>query len=137
MAWAINYEKLAEVTKTYDLTKPIYMLNMWKYRETAQYLPEHTSFAGEPCTGQEAALRYRTTLAPLLPEGASIFMRSNALTELVAPKDESWDDVFVIRYETLEGFKKMVESEEYIGKALPHRLAAFEDCRLIMLDKLD
>lgn len=81
--------------------------------------------------------RYRASLQPLLPPNAAVFFMGEPITEVVVPKGEHWDVVAIIKYENLEGFKKMVECEEYKKTAEPHRLAALEDFRLIMLDKLE
>ena len=131
----INYENLASASSTYDPSKPIYMLNLWRFRPTASYAPEHSALAGAPCTGKEALDRYRAALRPLLPPNAAIYFSSTPVTEVVAPKSEKWDFAALIRYENLEGFKKMVECGEYKKEVEPHRLAGLEDFRLIMLDK--
>lgn len=133
----INHDKLDSLSTTYDPTKPIYMLNLWKYRPTAVYLPEDSALAGAPCSGREASLRYRAAIGSVLPPNATVFFMSVAIAEVVAPKSETWDDVMIIRYESLEGFRTMVASEEYKKSVQPHRLAALDDFRLIMLDKLE
>ncbi|KAJ4374140.1 hypothetical protein N0V83_002881 [Neocucurbitaria cava] len=133
----INYENLASASTTYDPSKPIYMLNLWKFKPTASYAPEHSALAGAPCTGKEALARYRAALRPLLPPNTAIFFASTPVTEVVAPKGETWDYAGINRYDSLEGFKKMVECEEYKKEAEPHRLAGLEDFRLIVLDKLE
>lgn len=79
--------------------------------------------------------RYRAALNPLLPPNAAVFFMSNPITKLVAPDGENWDVVAIIKYDNLEGFKKMVECDEYKKEAEPHRLAALDDFRLYMLDK--
>lgn len=133
----VNYDNLASISQTYDPAKPIYMLNMFKYKEKAIYLPEHASLAGAPCSGKDAIGRYIAALQPLLPLNAARFFASRVLTEVLAPDGESWDDVVIVKYESLEGFKKMIESKEYVETAQPHKLAALDDVRLIMMDKVD
>jgi hypothetical protein len=131
----INYDVLASVAGSHDPTKPIYMLNLWKFRAEAAYLPEHAALAGPPCTGREAMTRYRTAILSVAPPGAAEYFVSSVLTEVVAPKGESWDTVVLVRYDKMENFKKMVECKKYKESIEPHRLAALEDFRLIMLDK--
>ncbi|KAH7402614.1 hypothetical protein BKA66DRAFT_436027 [Pyrenochaeta sp. MPI-SDFR-AT-0127] len=133
----INHENLASASSIFDPTRPIYMLNLWKLRPTASYLPEHSALAGSPCSGKEAMDRYRASLNPLLPLNAEVFFMSNPITNVVALEGERWDVVAIIKYEDLEGFKKMVQCDEYKNQAEPHRLAALDDFRLFMLDKLD
>lgn len=52
-----------------------------------------------------------------------------------APVDEKWDRAMIVRYENLEGFRKMVECREYKKMVEPHRLAGLEDWRLVLLDR--
>lgn len=94
----INYDNLASIAATHDPTAPIYVLNLWKYRTTASYAPEHAHLAGRPCTGYEAGVRYRTALRPLVPPNTSAFLVAKVLTGVAVPEDEDWDDVFILRY---------------------------------------
>lgn len=133
----ISYTNLTSVAETYDASKPIFMLNMWRYRPTAVYSSTRAHLSTAPCTGEEAMTRYRTALRPLLPPNATIHFSSKVLTHVVAPGNEDWDVVVIVHYENLEGFRKMVNCREYKEEVEPHRLAALEDFRLIMLDKMD
>lgn len=128
---------LSNLPPTYDPTKPVYMLNLWKYRKSASYLPEHSHLAGEACTGQEAMGRYRAAIASLLPPNTSVIFTSTVLAKLAAPEDENWDFVAILKYETLDGFKKMVECEKYGEEVEPHKIAGLEEHRLIVLDRLE
>ena len=133
----IDYSALADASKDFDASKPIYMLNLVKYRPEASYLPEHASLAGKPCTGREAWTRYLTAIRTLLPSGAARFFVGNVVAGAVVPKDESWDVVGINVYPSLDDFRSMVESREYREGAMPHRLAALEDFRLVVLDRLE
>lgn len=134
----ISYENLEKAYANHDPSKPIYMLNLWRIRETASYLPEHSAVAGEPCSGKEALARYRAAIQPCLPPNSSVFFSGDMITQVVAPQGERWDWAALIKYEAgLKGFKEMVESKKYKEAAEPHRLAGLEDFRLIMLDRND
>jgi hypothetical protein len=133
----ISYSTLDSVSATCDPSKPIYMLNMWKFRENAAYAPEHSHLSPSPCTGREALDRYRAALYPLLPPNTRVEFKSIPIAHVIAPEGETWDFAAINRYETLDGFKKMVESKEYREGAMPHREAGLENMRLIMLEKLD
>lgn len=133
----IDYEALASASATFPADKPIYMLNLLKFRKTASYKPEDSALAGEACTGREAWTRYVTALRPLLPSDAARFFISNIVTNASAPKDETWDIMGVNMYPSLSDFIKMVENEEYKKNVRPHREAALEDFRLIVMDKQD
>ncbi|KAH8726881.1 hypothetical protein GQ44DRAFT_758432 [Phaeosphaeriaceae sp. PMI808] len=132
----ISYENLASVAETFDPAKPIFMLNLWRYRDTALYSAAHAHLSTGPCTGEEAMKRYRAALGPFLPPNAAVHFMGTVLTGVVVPDTEKWDVVVLVRYETLEGFRKMVDSEEYKKNAEGHRLAALDDFRLIMLDNI-
>ena len=81
--------------------------------------------------------RYREGIRAVLPPNAAVHFTAVPVTNVVAPEGEKWDVVVIVKYENLEGFRKMVESEEYKRDVEPHRLAALEDFRLIMMDKVE
>ncbi|KAF2739907.1 hypothetical protein EJ04DRAFT_572642 [Polyplosphaeria fusca] len=135
--YPIDYEKLTSLTTTYDANKPIYMLNLLRFREKAEYAPEHAELAGTPCTGREAWTRYVTALhSGVLPPESAVFFMSKVTAMIAGPQSEQWDDAAIVYYPTLEGFKNMVESKVYKEKCFGHRFAALEDFRLVMLDKM-
>ena len=118
----ISFATLSILPSTYDPNKPVYMLNLWKYRKEASYRREHVHLAGHACTGKEALGRYRAAIAPLLPPNTSVIFSSTILAKIVVAENEDWDFVAILRYETLEGFKKTVESKEYREEVEPHRM---------------
>ncbi|KAH7067089.1 hypothetical protein FB567DRAFT_259347 [Paraphoma chrysanthemicola] len=127
----ISHENLAEVAKTYDPSKPVFMLNLWRYRDRAVYAPEFAHLSSGPCTGEEALKRYRAAITTVLPPNASVHFSARPLTSVIAPAGEKWDFLALIRYENLQGFRDMVASEKYKREVEPHRLAGLEDMRLI------
>ncbi|KAF1955678.1 hypothetical protein CC80DRAFT_492663 [Byssothecium circinans] len=134
----IDFSALASASTTFDGNKPIYMLNLWRYREKAIYAPEHAHLAGEPCTGREAMQRYVSVLrSGLIPAGAEVTFSSVPVVNVIAAEGESWDFVAINKYPNLESFKSMIESKKYKEEALPHRLAGQDDTKLIMLDQED
>jgi uncharacterized protein (DUF1330 family) len=54
---------------------------------------------------------------------------------LIAPPDESWDEVLIVKYPDVKTFVTMVESQEY-KKVVKHRTAALEDSRLIATEQV-
>jgi hypothetical protein len=113
------------------------MLNLYRFRPTAIYAPEHAHLSPSPCTGLEATDRYRAAMGPVLPPGASLHFMGKGLTTVAGPDGEKWDRVMVIRYQSLQGFIDMVESEKYKREAEPHRLAGLEEWRLILMEEVE
>lgn len=52
-------------------------------------------------------------------------------TPLIAPEGENWDELFLIRYDSVEKFMELVADPEYREITI-HRTAALADSRLII-----
>jgi hypothetical protein len=52
---------------------------------------------------------------------------------VAGPDGEKWDLVTVVRYESLKGFRDMVESKLYKDEVEPHRVAGLEEWRLVAI----
>ena len=128
----VSSTALDQIAKTHSPGKPVFMLNLWKFKPTATY-PPNFNHPG-PCTGLEATNRYRSAIQSVLPPNASIQFVGNVEGVVAGPEGGSWDWVAVVRYESLEGFRDMVESEKYKETVEPHRVAGLEEWRLIALD---
>lgn len=116
---------------------PILMLNLLRYKEHADY-GEDTQV--NPCSGREAYFqRYVPAFNKIASgiKGIQPFWIGNALTSLVAPVDESWDDVALVEYPNFAAFRAVVESVAYKSEAAHHRLAALDNWRLIATIKAD
>jgi uncharacterized protein (DUF1330 family) len=107
---------------------PIVMLNLLRYRDLAAY-PASSGHA--PCTGREAYARYAAVALKKVTEagGAPIWM-GEAHAALIAPAEERWDEVLLVRYPSVAAFVGMLQQEDYLA-ATVHRTAALEDARLI------
>lgn len=107
----------------------VLMLNLLRYNAQAQY-----DQAGQPpCSGREA---YFTRYVPAFAEvtrgqGIAAQWIGTVQAALVAPTDEAWDDVAIIRYPSFSAFRQMIEGADYQAKADPHRRAALADWRLL------
>jgi uncharacterized protein (DUF1330 family) len=130
----ISSAALVSISSTRDPALPICMLNLWRIRAFAIYPP---SSPHSPCTGVEATDRYRAAIGPCLPEGAAIKFMGNPLGMAAGPEDERWDRVIVVWYPSLNAFRDMVESERYLREAQPHRVAALEEWRLVVLEEVE
>ncbi|KAF2632123.1 hypothetical protein BU25DRAFT_454489 [Macroventuria anomochaeta] len=136
--YPISSSALDAIDKTHDPNKPIFMLNLWRFRPTALYPPEHAHLspppAGTPCTGREATERYRAAIQAVLPPNASIHFVGNCEGMVAGPEGETWDWVALVRYESLKGFRDMVESVRYKEEVEPFRNAGLEEWRLVALE---
>ena len=79
--------------------------------------------------------RYRECLRAIMPAGASKpqFMGTVAVNALV-PEGEAWDDVVLVKFESLDVFRETVASAVYKREVEVHRFAGLESSRLILAD---
>ncbi|HVN72565.1 MAG TPA: DUF1330 domain-containing protein [Desulfomonilia bacterium] len=107
---------------------PVVMVNLLKFREKALY-PQGSTF--EPCSGRQAYKRYMDTALEKLNEvGARPIWMSKAFVGVIAPADERWDQVLLVKYPSVDAFMTMLKMPDYLEATL-HREAALEDSRLI------
>ena len=110
--------------------RPVEMLNLVRFRDTAGYPPEHPD-SGAGLTGAEAYSRYGAATAPVLRRvGGEIAWRGRFEVLLIGPAAERWDALFVARYPSAGAFLAMVTDPEY-RTAVVHRQAAVTTSRLI------
>lgn len=115
-------------TRQFGASGPVTMLNLLRYRERADYA-DHPDEA--PCSGREAYRRYGSLVIPYLQaSGGRVVFAGASGAALIGPESESWDDVLLVEYPSLQGFRQMLESDRYRSFA-HHRTAALQDSRLI------
>ncbi|KAF2034498.1 hypothetical protein EK21DRAFT_85517 [Setomelanomma holmii] len=136
-SFQLSTDNLAKLAETYNPTKPIYMLNLWRYAPTATYAPEHAHLSPSPCTGEEALKRYRAAIQAVIPPKCAVHFTAKPLTNVVAPEGEHWDAIVLVKYQDLQGFRDMAESKKYREEVEPHRLAGLADMRLICSEVLE
>ncbi len=108
--------------------EPILMLNLLRFNAQAEY-PADSHEA--PCSGREAYARYsRTALAKVRAAGGDVQVAAKAQVALIAPADEAWDELLLVRYPSPEAFLQMLADPQYRAATL-HRTAALADSRLI------
>lgn len=120
-------ESLAQL-KSLPQDKPITMLNLLRYREQADY-PAEVDQA--PCTGQEAYKRYlKSADEHVAAVGGEVLWMGQPQANIIAPPDEHWDAILLVRYPSAAAFSEMLRSPDYQAAAI-HRTAALDDSRLI------
>lgn len=121
-------EQLAAFAETMPTGTPIIMLNLLRFAAHATYSPDSPHSA---CSGREAYARYsQTALAKVHGVGGEVQVMAKAHVALIAPTDEQWDELLLVRYPSKAAFLGMLADPEYHA-ATVHRSAALADSRLI------
>ncbi|GAB6930622.1 DUF1330 domain-containing protein [Paenibacillus sp. JCM 10914] len=114
----------------------IFMLNLLRFRDIADYTSHPELAPDEPISGAEAFDRYIKHTLPFLheSEGEIVFM-GNGGEYLIGPEDESWDFVMLIRQSSMQSFLAFSDHTAYLA-GIGHRTAAIEDSRLLPITEL-
>ncbi len=110
--------------------RPIHMLNLIKFRDLADYPPDHPNH-GKGLTGRGAYEIYKEGFQRVVANDGAEMVWESALECTVTGPDGEWDEAFVMGYPDSATFMAMVKNEEYIRDIVPHRTAAVADSRLI------
>ncbi len=113
------------------ITGPVSMLNLLRFRDTADYTDFPDLAPDVPISGRDAYDRYAAHTAPLLAEvGGEVVFLGEGGPWLIGPADERWDLVMIVRYPDVDAFVAMTSDPAYLAGA-GHRTAALEDSRLL------
>ena len=119
-------EQLQKVLADTPKDQPVVMLNLLRFRDRASYTDESTERSG-----REAYKLYMQEAAACVKAvGAEVIWSGHSVGSLIAPPDESWDQVLLVRYPSIDAFMAMIESPDYKG-VVKHRTAAVRDSRLV------
>jgi hypothetical protein len=125
-----------------DDGRPVFMLNLMRYRDEVRTFPGHPERTGSP---RDLNAHYEDTTAPILfglgayplfagePEG----VRSPTSTNLLGYDEalENWSRVLVVRYPDRRAFFELLSNPEY-QTVLPYKLAALEVVLVPMRDEI-
>lgn len=104
------------------------MLNLLRFRDRAYY-PD----ADSVISGREAYAVYsREAIQHVTAIGGEVVIHTNTLATLIAPPDETWDLMLLVRYPSIEKFAAMISNPAY-QQIAKHRTAALADSRLIAM----
>ena len=107
------------------------MLNLLRFRETADYSKFPELAPDEPISGSEAYRRYAEHTMPFLREAkGEVLFQGGAAGMLIGPEDERWDLVLLVKHQSAQVFLSFASNEGYLA-GIGHRVAALEDSRLL------
>lgn len=113
----------------------VYMLNLLRFKETADYSATPDLKPEQPISGKEAYQLYIEHTLPFLKEsGGEIVFMGEGGHYLIGPTEESWDAILLIKQKSVESFLAFESNEAYL-QGIGHRTAAIEDSRLLPIDK--
>jgi len=123
-----SQDQLKRFAEQMPAGEPILMLNLLRFNDQAVYPAES---GHPPCSGREAYAVYsRTAIKKVRSAGGDVEIMANARVALIAPEQEHWDEVLLVRYPSPEAFLAMLADAEYRAATI-HRTAALADSRLI------
>lgn len=109
----------------------IVMLNLLRFRETADYSDTPELQPAAPISGKQAYQLYiEHTLPFLTKSGGEVLFIGEGGAFLIGPADERWDAVLLIKQHSVNSFLAFENDEAYM-KGIGHRTAALADSRLL------
>jgi hypothetical protein len=118
---------------TCGIASSVVMLNLLRFRETADYSQAPELSPTAPISGAEAFQKYIDHTLPYLKEsGGELLFLGAGGAFLIGPSDERWDLAMLVRQSSPESFVAFNSNAAYLA-GLGHRLAALEDSRLLPL----
>ena len=118
---------------TSGITGPVVMLNLLRFRKTADYSATPNLAPPEPISGAAAYKLYaRSTMPHLKEAGSEMIFLGKGGPFLIGPGDERWDAAMLVRHRSVKEFMAFASNPTYL-EGLGHRTAALEDSRLLPL----
>lgn len=115
---------IIEQMRAADPDEPVVMLNLLKYRDTAE-----SGHGVDGLTGREAYSAYGKAFAKLESRfGGEVMWMGRAGESVIG--DEEWDIIILVRYPRRQQFIEMFSDPDYKAIA-PMRAAALADSRLV------
>jgi hypothetical protein len=118
---------------TRQIAGPVVMLNLLRFRETADYAATPHLAPPHPISGADAFQRYIDHTLPYLREtGGDVVFLGTGGRFLIGPESERWDMMMLVRQQSVASFLSFASHDAYLT-GLGHRTAALEDSRLLPL----
>jgi uncharacterized protein (DUF1330 family) len=116
-----------------QLDGEVVMLNLLRFRSTADYSSCPVLTPENPISGRAAYQKYIDHTLPLLQRsGGDLLFLGAGGNFFIGPQDERWDLAMLVRQKSLQAFIAFASDSEYLA-GIGHRTAAVEDSRLLPL----
>jgi hypothetical protein len=116
-----------------QLDGDVVMLNLLRFRITADYASCPVLAPENPISGRAAYQKYIDHTLPLLQRsGGDLLFLGAGGNFFIGPQDERWDLAMLVRQKSLQAFIAFASDSEYLA-GIGHRTAAVEDSRLLPL----
>lgn len=115
------------------ISGPVTMLNLLRFRETADYAPFPELDPGHPVSGRAAFDAYVAHTLPFLAaSGGELVFLGDGGAWLIGPPGERWDAAMLVRQASVQAFMAWNSDAAYLA-GIGHRTAALADSRLLPL----
>lgn len=116
-----------------DVVGSVVMLNLLRFRKTADYSKSPELAPASPISGESAYRLYmKHTLPYLERSGGEVVLYAKGGKFLIGPSEERWDAVLLVRQTNVAAFLAFASNQDYLA-GMGHRIAALEDSRLLPL----
>jgi hypothetical protein len=116
---------------------PVVMLNLMRFRETADYSAHPELAPSAPISGEAAYRLYMEHTLPYLRDsGGELLFFGHGGEFLIGPAGERWDAAMLVRQSSVAAFLAFVSNQAYLA-GIGHRIAALQDSRLLPLIQED
>ena len=114
---------------------PVVMLNLLRFRDTADYSASPELAADIPISGKAAYQLYIDHTLPFLQAaGGEVLFMGKGGAFLIGPETARWDEVLLVRHASVDRFMAFARNKAYL-KGIGHRTAALEDSRLLPIEQ--
>ena len=118
---------------TRNIAGSVVMLNLLRFRPTADYSSAPALMPAAPISGEQAYRLYMDHTLPFLEaSGGELLFYGRGGDFLIGPANEPWDAAMLVRQSSVASFLAFAANQDYLA-AMAHRTAALEDSRLLPL----
>ncbi len=118
---------------TRGISGSVVMLNLLRFRSTADYSATPKLAPASPISGEAAYRLYMEhTLPHLEKSGGKLLFYGQGGEFLIGPSEERWDAAMLVQQSSVAAFMAFASDQAYLS-GMGHRLAALEDSRILPL----